>query len=92
MSSFIVFPDRIKVCMDVSSADHGLAKWMRILREKIQEPFGLIDEYQQQALSKPQFQEYVQRVRYPRYEDTLSNINKLFHGTTDLNAMCCAQL
>lgn len=41
--SFITFGDRVKYIQDFTSEDRGLPKWIKVLRENIQEPLGVID-------------------------------------------------
>eukprot|EP01083_Nonionella_stella_P074439 201929_1 len=78
--------------MDVASSDHGLSKWMRLLREHLQEPLGMIDEYQQKLLPRHAFRQYVNRIRTPTNDQTATNINKLFHGTAEIHRMCAQQM
>eukprot|EP01084_Bolivina_argentea_P121751 215763_1 len=91
-SSFVVFPDKIKYIMDVSSLEYGLPKWNKLVRENVQQPFGIIDEQQKKLLSNTDFVDYVQNICSPNMDQTTQNIVKLNAATNEMGSMCSRQL
>eukprot|EP01084_Bolivina_argentea_P022972 42750_1 len=80
-SAFFIQTGRIKYIMDISSQEYGLPRWMKILRDCIQHPFGFIDEYQKSYLNKVQFELYYKPIRYPTDQQIQQNIEKINTGT-----------